>query len=246
MRLRIVDRPSPNHDARAGGVAIDMLVLHYTGMPSTGEALARLGDPSARVSAHYVVDEDGTIYRLVAESRRAWHAGEASWRGRRDVNGASIGVELHNPGHEHGYRPYPEPQMVALEGLAQGIMARHPIPARHVLGHSDVAPHRRCDPGELFDWRRLSEAGVGLWSARPVVKGEMGLVLRPGDGGPPVKDIQRALEEVGYQIPTDGRFDAATASVVAAFQRHFRPERVDGAVDRETAQRLFELVDRIG
>ncbi|MFQ5983896.1 MAG: N-acetylmuramoyl-L-alanine amidase [Alphaproteobacteria bacterium] len=246
MRLAIVDRLSPNNDARPDGVAVDMLILHYTGMPTTAEALARLTDPSASVSAHYLIDEDGTVYRLVAEARRAWHAGEASWRGRRDVNGASIGIELHNPGYEHGYRPYPEPQMAALEALAQDIMARHPIPARHVLGHSDVAPHRKRDPGELFDWRRLSEAGVGLWPARPVVKGEMGLVLCPGDSGPPVKDIQRALKEFGYAVSTDGRFDATTASVVAAFQRHFRAERVDSAVDPETAQRLFELVERIG
>lgn len=238
----LIERPSPNHDDRPAGVAIDMLVLHYTGMPSAAAALARLCDPAAKVSAHYLVDEDGAVYALVGEHRRAWHAGVSSWRGRRDINGRSIGVEIVNPGHEFGYRPFPEAQMAAVEALGRAIVARQPIPPRHVLGHSDVAPGRRQDPGELFDWARLATAGVGLWPTAKVACGEMGLTLGPGDDGAPVADIQRALADFGYRVPTDGAYDAATGAVVAAFQRHFRPRQIDGIVDPETAQRVFQVL----
>ncbi len=236
----IVARPSPNRDARPAGVAIDMLVLHYTGMPSAEAALARLTDPVAKVSAHYLVDEDGTLYALVAEVCRAWHAGVSAWHGRGDVNGRSIGVEIVNPGHEFGYRPFPEAQMAVVEALGRDLVARHPIPPPHVLGHSDVAPGRRQDPGELFDWARLAAVGVGLWPTAKVARGEMGLTLGPGDGGAPVAEVQRALAEFGYGVPTDGAFDATTEQVVAAFQRHFRPRLIDGIVDPETAQRVFQ------
>ena len=239
----VIEHPSPNHDDRPAGVAIDMLVLHYTGMPSAAVALARLCDPAAKVSAHYLVDEDGAVYALVAEDRRAWHAGVSSWRGRGDINGCSIGVEIVNPGHEFGYRPFPEAQMAAVETLSRAIVARQPIPPRHVLGHSDVAPGRRQDPGELFDWARLAAAGVGLWPTAKVARGEMGLTLGPGDGGAPVAEIQQALAAFGYGVPTDGAFGAATAEVVAAFQRHFRPRRIDGVVDPETAQLIFRVLD---
>ena len=155
----MIERPSPNHDPRPPDVAVDMLVLHYTGMADARSALDRLCDPAAKVSAHYLVDEDGAVHRLVDETRRAWHAGRAVWRGCADVNGASIGVELVNPGHAFGYRPFPDAQMEAVIALAREIIARHPIPARNVVGHSDVAPARRADPGELFDWARLAAAG---------------------------------------------------------------------------------------
>jgi N-acetylmuramoyl-L-alanine amidase len=217
----IRDHPSPNHGPRAGG--IDMLVLHYTGMASAAAALQRLCAPEAAVSAHYLIAEDGAVWRLVAEERRAWHAGVSSWRGRRDINGASIGIELVNPGHEFGYRAFPEAQMAALEALCQGILARHPIPARHVIGHSDVAPQRKEDPGELFDWARLARAGIGLWPAAPAPH-------------PPqtTADLQRLLAAIGYETPRSGRLDAETQRVVVAFQRHFRASRCDGADDTET------------
>ena len=176
--MKIVERPSPNHDTR-GGQAIDILLLHYTGMPSGEEALERLCDPNAepgRVSAHYCIDEAGTTYRLVAEEERAWHAGVASWAGATNINARSIGIELVNPGHEFGYRPFPEAQMHSLMTLSQDILRRHAIPARRVLGHSDVAPLRKEDPGELFDWppfgRRRHRALAGTSRMRSRSSGE--------------------------------------------------------------------------
>ena len=162
-----IERPSPNHDARPAGKPIDILLLHYTGMRDAEAALRRLTDPAAKVSSHYLIDEDGATYRLVDEGRRAWHAGVSYWGGERDINGVSIGIELVNPGHEFGYRPFPQPQMEALVELGRAILARHPIPPARVLGHSDVAPTRKTDPGELFDWRALAEAGIGLWPTPP-------------------------------------------------------------------------------
>jgi N-acetylmuramoyl-L-alanine amidase len=227
MPLR--DRPSPNHDARPG--VVDMLILHYTGMQSAAAALDRLCSPEAKVSAHYLIDEDGTVWRLVEEERRAWHAGVASWRGRRDINGASIGIELVNPGHEYGYRPFPEPQMAALEALGGDIIGRHPIPPQHVLGHSDVAPLRKTDPGELFDWQRLARAGIGLWPDFTA--------LPPPAAA--IADVQRQLAAIGYDTPQSGAEDAQTAQVIAAFQRHFRPSLCDGKADPETRQRIAAL-----
>ncbi len=237
----VISRPSPNHDARPADAAVDMLILHYTGMADAALALERLCDPASGVSAHYIVDEAGAVHRLVPEERRAWHAGESSWRGRSDVNAVSIGVEVVNPGHEFGYRPFPEAQMAAVESLCRGVVARHPIPARHVLGHSDLAPARRRDPGELFDWRRLAAAGVGLWPRSNVVTGELGLGVRPGDSGDAVADIQRALADFGYGLLVDGVCGDATRQVIAAFQRHFRPRRDDGVADPETEQRIFQV-----
>ena len=212
----MIERPSPNFDARPTGRPIDMLVIHYTGMQSAAAALARLGDPGSKVSAHYVIDEDGSVIRLVDEANRAWHAGQAWWRGEADVNGRSVGVELVNPGHEFGYRSFPEAQMRALEGLACAILECHPIAGRNVVGHADVAPRRKCDPGELFDWRRLAGAGVGLW---------------PGAAEPATTnaEILRALlAEIGYETED-------LAATLMAFQRHFRPACVDGAADAGTA-----------
>ena len=156
--MKLAYRPSPNHEDRRGQ-PVSMLVLHYTGMESGLEAVDWLANPASKVSAHYTIDEDGTVYIQVPEDRRAWHAGVSSWRGVTDVNSASIGLELANPGHEFGYRPFPEAQMEALIELARGIVGRHPIPARNIVGHSDVAPGRKQDPGELFDWKRLAAAG---------------------------------------------------------------------------------------
>jgi N-acetylmuramoyl-L-alanine amidase len=226
------DRPSPNHDARPAGQAVDILLLHYTGMASAGEALERLCDPAAKVSAHYMIDEDGTIWRLVPEARRAWHAGVANWAGATDINARSIGIELVNPGHEFGYRAFPEPQMAALETLAQGILARHPIPPRRVLGHSDVAPLRKEDPGELFDWARLARAGIGLWPSEAAADAP----------APGISRLQSGLARYGYGVPRTGVLDPETRAVLTAFQRHFRPARIDGAADPGTAAQLAALL----
>lgn len=229
MTARPIDRPSPNHDAR--GRAVDMLVLHYTGMPDAASALARLCDPESRVSAHYLVDEDGAVSRLVPEERRAWHAGVAEWAGESDVNARSIGIELVNPGHEHGYRPFPEAQMAALERLAAAVVRRHRIPPRRVVGHSDVAPARKRDPGELFDWARLARAGVGLWPE----------LREPPPARPaPAAEACKRLRAWGYAAPRAG--GATAAAVVAAFQRRFRPRRVDGAWDAECGALLDALL----
>ncbi len=213
-----------------------MLVIHYTGMETCEAALHRLCDPAAKVSAHYLIDEDGTGYALVDEGHRAWHAGEACWRGVRDVNGHSIGLELVNPGHDLGYRAYPEAQMVALVELAGEIVARHGIPAVGVVGHSDVAPARRKDPGERFEWRRLAAAGVGLWPGRG---------SREGAAEPGIAAVQAKLGRLGYALEVSGTIDAATQAVITAFQRHFRQDRVDGVADEETLAALDDLLGQL-
>ncbi len=190
-----------------------MLVLHYTGMETAAAAIGRLCDRRAKVSAHYVVGEDGLVVRLVAEDKRAWHAGEAIWRGDRGVNARSIGIELVNPGHQLGYRDFTEPQMTALEALALDIIRRHPIPDGNVVGHSDVAPDRKTDPGEKFDWRRLASAGIGRWPETAVATG--------------AEDVAGLLAEIGY-----GTTDLAAA--VGAFQRRYRPARIDAVADGQT------------
>ena len=222
--LSLRDRISPNHDLRGDPARVDMLVLHYTGMQNAAAALDRLCDPAARVSSHYVVEEDGAVWRLVPESRRAFHAGVSCWAGERDLNFVSIGVEIVNPGHEWGYRSFPAPQMAAVERLCHDILSRHPIPAHRVVGHSDIAPDRKTDPGELFDWRRLARGGIGLWP-EPT-----------GSCEEPEVDHARAavdLAAIGYCT-----ISGSENVVVAAFQRRFRPARVDGIVDPETAVRL--------
>ncbi len=214
---RIRDLPSPNHDARPEGAQVDMLILHYTGMKSGSEAIARLRDPASRVSAHYVVEEDGTVFRLVPEERRAWHAGVSSWRGHSTLNGRSIGIEVVNPGHEWGYRPFPVLQMAALCDLCLEILGRHPIPARNVVAHSDVSPDRKEDPGELFDWQSLAANGVGLW---------------PECDGPAEGEALGLLGVIGY------RTDLPLPVLLRAFQRHWRPALVNGEADAGTLARL--------
>ncbi len=236
--------PSPNFDQRPAGRGIDMLVLHYTGMKTARAALARMCDPAAQVSAHYLIDEDGTTTALVAEQNRAWHAGRAWWWGESDINGCSIGIELVNPGHEFGYRDFPQDQMAALEELAARIMARHAIPPERVLGHSDVAPGRRQDPGERFDWQRLAAAGMGLW---PGAAGSVELSpLGPGDSGIEVVRLQTALGRYGWRIDPSGVFNNQTETVVRAFQRHFRPDLIDGRVDAESWGLLDALLALLG
>ena len=210
-----IERPSPNHGPRAAGTAIDVLLIHYTGMDSAAAALERLCDPAAEVSCHWLIDSDGTVYRLVDEARRAWHAGQSFWAGARDINSRSVGIELANPGHELGYPDFPPAQMAALAELSRGILARHSIPPHRVLGQSDVAPERKQDPGEKFDWAWLAGQGIGLWPA-------------PEDG-PESSDLTR----IGYQSN-----DAAS---VIAFQRHWRPARVDGLLDAGTRRRIAQI-----
>jgi N-acetylmuramoyl-L-alanine amidase len=244
-RPAIVERPSPNCSPRPAGAAIDILILHYTGMQSATAAIERLCDPAAQVSAHYVIDEDGTVLRLVDEAQRAWHAGVSSWQGRDDVNSFSVGIELVNPGHEWGYRAFPPAQLAACTALARDIVERHAIAPARVLGHSDVAPTRKQDPGERFDWAALARHGVGLWPPDdpPAATAEAALAL--GASGPPVTALQAALARYGYPCPTDGRFDDATAAVVTAFQRHYRPARVDGRFDAECRRRLAWLLSAL-
>jgi N-acetylmuramoyl-L-alanine amidase len=235
----IVDSFSPNHDTR-GDAPVDMLVLHYTGMETGDAALARMRDPAAKVSAHYMIEEDGRIFRLVPEDRRAWHAGVSSWRGNTDINARSIGIELVNPGHTCGYRLFPEAQMRALEDLARGILARHPIPAHRVLGHSDVAPARKIDPGELFDWQQLARAGVGIWP-QPVSFPDPGFARSPNA----IADVQSKLDRFGYAVAVTGVFDQATRQALSAFQRHFRPGDFGGSPDGETRRLLAALIAQI-
>ena len=238
----ILERPSPNWDARVRGGPIDILLLHYTGMRSAGAALERLSDPAARVSCHYLLDEDGTCYRLVAEERRAWHAGESFWADARDVNSRSIGIELVNPGHEFGYRDFPEAQIAALEVLAKDILARHPIPRTRVLGHSDVAPLRKQDPGERFPWARLARRGIGIWPKPGFRVSPQAEMLTSGTSGPAVVQLQLALAGYGYGVEGSGLYDPLTEAVVAAFQRHFRPSLVDGKADAESQSLLYHLL----
>jgi N-acetylmuramoyl-L-alanine amidase len=225
VSLRIRDTPSPNHDDRPAGTPVDLLVLHYTGMCTGAAAIDRLRDPAARVSSHYVVEEDGTIFRLVPEARRAWHAGLSYWRGAAGLNDRSIGIEIVNPGHEWGYRSFPALQMAAVCDLCLGILGRHPIPAINVVAHSDIAPDRKQDPGELFDWEGLAANGVGLWPTTDVA---------------PTGDAAALLAAIGY------RMDLPLDVVLVAFQRHWRPERVDGVADAATLARLAGVAALIG
>ena len=233
----MINAPSPNFDARTAPP--DMLILHYTGMQTGEAALDRLRDPEGKVSAHYMVEEDGRVFALVDEARRAWHAGVSSWRGATDINARSVGVEIVNPGHEFGYRPFPEAQIQAVIALVGDIRSRWTIEDHAILAHSDVAASRRQDPGELFPWERLAKAGHGLWVDPPAAPG--GLIQR-GDEGPMVLALQAALARIGYDCPRTGLFDAVTFDVVTALQRHWRPVRVDGVVDGASRARLMALL----
>jgi N-acetylmuramoyl-L-alanine amidase len=222
---------SPNQDDRP--CPVDMLILHYTGMQSAQAAIDRLRDPEARVSSHYVVDEDGTVYRLVLEARRAYHAGISYWRGRQALNDCSIGIEIVNPGHEWGYRAFPAVQMEAVRDLCSAILARHAIPARNIVGHSDVAPDRKQDPGELFPWRWLAEQGVGLWAE---VEGASEIPCCE----PAMTSLCDGLGQLGYDSDAL-RKASALAIAVTAFQRHWRPEAVTGLADEGTLSRMLAL-----
>lgn len=232
-------RPSPNFGDRRGRAA-DAIVLHYTGMPTADGALDRLCDPGAEVSAHYFVFEDGRIAQLVPEASRAWHAGRSFWAGETDMNSVSIGVEIANPGHDGGAPPFPDAQIEALIRLCADVMERRGIPPGRVLAHSDIAPGRKIDPGERFPWERL--AASGLCRARPAVAAAEGLVIGRGATGMAVQSLQQRLRAFGFDLDATGIYDAATETVVSAFQRRWRPARVDGTADASTVATLGALV----
>jgi N-acetylmuramoyl-L-alanine amidase len=235
--MSLISAPSPNFDQRLGPP--DMIVLHYTGMQTGAAALERLRDPEAKVSAHYMIEEDGRVFALVPEERRAWHAGVSFWKGEQDVNAVSIGIELVNPGHELGYPDFPETQVEALIGLLDAIRGRWSVPNGRILGHSDVAPGRKVDPGEKFPWKRLAEQGHGLWiEADPAPGAPLGV----GDEGTGVFALQAGLTRLGYDSAPSGQYDEHTETIVTAFQRHWRPERVDGIADGQTRARLVRLL----
>jgi N-acetylmuramoyl-L-alanine amidase len=232
--------PSPNFDERTGLGRADMIILHYTGMQFAHEAIHRLCDPKARVSSHYVVLENGSIVQLVEEAKRAWHAGVSVWGGDPDVNSRSIGIEICNPGHDFGYPEFPPRQIASTITLCRSILTRNIIRPENVLAHSDVAPSRKNDPGEKFPWKRLAQSGVGLWvDVGAIADAEP---LKPNDTGPQVIELQRLLTDYGYGIDASGRYDVATSEVITAFQRHFRPSKVDGIADAATAETLRKLL----
>jgi N-acetylmuramoyl-L-alanine amidase len=232
--------PSPNHGARAGERRPDMLILHYTGMPDEGEALQWLSNPLSQVSAHYFVFENGHIVQMVPEIRRAWHAGAGSWAGDTDINSCSIGVEIANPGHAGGLPSFGEPQIAQVVALTRDICGRWEIRPDRVLAHSDVAPGRKEDPGERVPWEHLHRAGVGHW-VRPAPVQDGRFFVR-GDEGRPIEALQAMLALYGYGIAVTGSYDEETEKVVAAFQRHFRQERVDGVADASTITTLRDLI----
>jgi N-acetylmuramoyl-L-alanine amidase len=240
--VRVYDAPSPNRDDRPAGATVDTIVLHYTGMTSARAALDRLRDPAARVSSHYVVEEDGKIWRLVPEERRAWHAGVSFWRGRSGLNDVSIGIEVVNPGHEHGYRDFPVLQMAAVCDLCLDIFSRHGVPARNVVAHSDIAPDRKEDPGERFDWAGLAQEGVGIWPSGVPDAGTGGAVRDAAS----LREVRAALADIGYRVAPEGPLDPALSTVLRAFQRHWRPEAVTGQAEAGTLLRLLAVARILG
>jgi N-acetylmuramoyl-L-alanine amidase len=249
----MIELPSPNFNERKRPP--DMAVLHYTGMVSAKAALDRLCDPTAEVSSHYCVDEDGTVYRLVPEERRAWHAGVSFWKGETDINGCSIGIEIVNPGHEINYTDFPRAQIDAVIGLLDGMRERWEIPDHRILGHSDVAPGRKIDPGEKFPWKALAEHGHGLWvepdlpPAKENGESVMGPPLGPGDTGLGVFSLQGALGKLGYNVLPGGPYDEETATIVHAFQEHWLPDQIgtklEGLADARLRVTLMALLRHI-
>jgi N-acetylmuramoyl-L-alanine amidase len=231
---------SPNVNERKGGKPVSILLLHYTGMKDSKTACDWLCSPESQVSSHYLIDEEGRIVHMVDEASRAWHAGVSSWRGDDDINSISIGIEIQNRGHNLGYHDFPETQTAQVIALSKDIIARYAVPARNVLAHSDVAPDRKIDPGEKFDWKVLHEQGVGHFVEADPISG--GSFLQEGDEGDTVMALQAMLKLYGYGIDTIGVFDARTKLVVEAFQRHFRVSRVDGIADPSTVTTLHRLL----
>ncbi len=232
-----------NHGKRADDTSIDMLVLHYTGMKDEQEALQWLACKESGVSAHYFVFEDGKVVQMVPEHRRAWHAGKAFWHGKRDINSHSIGIEIANPGHEHGYRPFPDIQISSAIALCRDIADRHGITPKNVVAHSDIAPDRKQDPGELFPWAQFHASGLGHFVEAEAISG--GRFFQFGDSGEPVAALQEMLALHGFEVEKSGNFDEATQACIHAFQRHYRPERVDGIADVSTIATLHKSLDAL-
>ena len=229
--------PAVNYDERKS--PIDTIILHYTGMPSCQGAIDWLLCEESRVSCHYVVDERGSVFQLLPEDQRAWHAGISSWQGAADLNSRSIGIEIANPGHDHGYPDFPADQIAAVIELCRNCGERWAIPPEKVLAHSDVAPTRKQDPGEKFPWKTLYDAGVGHWTQPAPLGG--GRFFQRGDRGQTVEAWQSMLSYYGYGVEISGIFCNLTEAVTIAFQRHFRPERVDGIADRSSIETLHRL-----
>lgn len=236
-------RLSPNFGERRDGLTPDILLLHYTGMESGEAAEAWLCDPASEVSSHYLVHEDGRVVQMVRETDRAWHAGQSFWRGCRDMNSCSIGIEIVNPGHDGGLPAFPDVQIEAVIALCRDVVDRHAITPERVLAHSDVAPGRKVDPGERFPWEELAAEGVGHYVAPSTVQG--GRFLAAGDRGEPVEALQSMLALYGYDAEINAVFDDQTKRVVEAFQRHFRQVRVDGVADRSTIETLHRLLSAL-
>ena len=232
--------PSPNFGERRDNARVDAIILHYTGMASGTAAQDWLCNAESQVSSHYLVHEDGRVVQMVREADRAWHAGKSFWAGVNDINSCSVGIEIVNRGHDLGYEDFPDAQIESVISLCRDIVTRHNISAQRVLAHSDVAPGRKIDPGEKFPWERLAAAGVGHW-VRPGPAGE-DRGLCENDSGDEVKSLQSQLFRYGYGVDTDGTFGERTRIVVEAFQRHFRPERVNGVADRSTLETLSRLL----
>ena len=233
-------RPSPNFEERKDGAKPQFLILHYTGMENAESAEQLLCSPEAKVSAHYVVEEDGKVVQLVQEAFRAWHAGESFWRGITDVNSNSIGIEIVNGGPLLNFPDYPEKQIISVIKLCQSIIERYSIEPRNVLAHSDIAPHRKTDPGEKFPWETLFKAGIGHFVRPAAISG--GRFMTNGESGRPVEAYQSMLALYGYGIDITGSFDERTQLVTKAFQRHFRPQKVDGVADVSTIDTLHRLL----
>jgi N-acetylmuramoyl-L-alanine amidase len=237
--------PAANVESRRGANKPSLLILHYTGMSSAAKAIDWLARAESQVSCHYVIDEHGAITQMVPERMRAWHAGVSYWRGQTDINSHSIGIEIQNPGHEHGYPDFPKAQMAAIIALGQDIARRHALPADSVLAHSDIAPSRKIDPGEKFKWSQLARHGLGEWvRASPIDANDEG--LSTGCKSAVVHHAQKQLAAYGYEISATGELDVKTCRVLRAFQLHFRPKRIDGRLDRSTILTLSRLLRTSG
>jgi len=238
--LKFIDTPSPNFDERT--LPISLLVLHYTGMETGVIALERMCDPEAKVAAHYMVEEDGRVFRLIDESKRAWHAGVSSWGGETNINSASIGIEIVNGGHDFGLPDFPSEQIKAVISLCQDVMKRNNISDFGVVAHSDIAPTRKQDPGEKFPWAKLADANIGIWP-EVKTKDQRILLSKQDNHENQIKRVQGALKYLGYGIGVNGNLDSATLSVIETFQRRYRPFKVDGLLDVETLALLTLLVN---
>jgi N-acetylmuramoyl-L-alanine amidase len=237
---------TPNFDYRPEKARIDLLVLHYTGMKNGKEALDKMCDPVAKVSAHYMVDRDGSVVNLVSEDKRAWHAGISCWQGMSSLNDTSLGIEIVNPGHEWGYIPFTDEQMASVTVLCKEVMARHGIEARNVVGHSDIAPSRKEDPGELFDWKGLALEGIGLWPDVKKMRKSDETLIALGSEDIDVGRIQKMLLDYGYHIRVDGYYGSKTEDVVRGFKRHYVTEHLNVSWDRLADARLKRLLEMVG